>query len=261
MKEFDKLVEIIKQLRHPIEGCPWDLKQTHKSLIPNFIEELYECVEAIEKDDFEHLSEELGDLILHIVMQAQIAEEEQKFKMEKVLEKINDKLERRHPHIFGDIKMSDPEIVKLNWERIKIEEKKASRKSILEGIPAGMPALIYAQRIQEKAASANFDWKTVAPAVEKIDEELAEFKEAMRSKNEEEMKNELGDLLFSITNVSRKLGFDAESCLRGTINKFDKRFKQIEEHLQKKNENIYDTDLEKLDEIWNLTKESEKQSK
>jgi tetrapyrrole methylase family protein / MazG family protein len=260
MKEFDKLVEIIKKLRHPETGCPWDLKQTHKSLIPNFIEELYECVEAIENNDFEHLSEELGDLTLHIIMQVQIAEEEEKFVLEDVLNKINDKLQRRHPHIFGDLKMSDPEIVKLNWERIKIAEKKKSRKSILEGIPSGMPALIYAQRIQEKAAAANFDWKTVEPAVEKIDEELAEFKEAMNSQNEEDMKNELGDLLFSIANVSRKLGFDAESCLRGTINKFDKRFKQIEEHLQKQNENIYETDLEKLDEIWNLTKESEKQS-
>ena len=261
MKEFDELINIVRKLRNPVDGCPWDLKQTHRSLIPNFVEELYEVIEAIEKDDSAHLSEELGDLMLHIVMQAQIADEDNNFKMQNVLNKINNKLIRRHPHIFGKVKMTDPEIVKLNWERIKQEEKKHSRTSVLDGIPSALPALIFAQRIQEKAASVNFDWHTLAPAIDKIDEELTEFKDAMNKNDLDEIKDEMGDLLFAIVNVARKLNIDAESCLRRTINKFDKRFKIIEKHLRDNNENIYETDLERLDEIWNLAKKGEKQQK
>ncbi|MCK4653375.1 MAG: nucleoside triphosphate pyrophosphohydrolase [Candidatus Cloacimonetes bacterium] len=257
MKEFDKLIQIIEKLREPEKGCPWDLKQTHESLIPNFIEELYETIEAIEKGDFKHLSEELGDLMLHIIMQVQIAKEENKFSMEDVLKKINDKLIRRHPHVFGEGEARDAEGVKKNWERIKFEEKKHSRTSAIDGIPRTMPALIVAQRMQEKAASVGFDWPDVQPAIHKLKEEAEEFEEAFRNKNIEEMQNELGDMLFSIVNISRKLGFDTESALKRTIKKFETRFRKIEEYYRRNKKNMLDANLEQLDEIWEIAKKSE----
>ena len=257
MKEFDKLIEIIKKLRDKENGCPWDLEQTHESLIPNFIEELYESVEAIENKDYTHLSEELGDLMLHIIMQAQIAKEAGEFEIEEVLSKINTKLIRRHPHVFADGHATDANGVKMNWERIKFEEKKKSRKSAIDGIPRAMPALIVAQRMQEKAASVGFDWPDVEPAVDKIKEEIHEFVDAFQQKDIEEMQNELGDMLFSIVNISRKLGFDTESALRRTIDKFDNRFRKVEEHYRKNKKNMLDASLEQLDEIWEIAKKDE----
>ena len=257
MKEFDKLVEVIEKLRDKENGCPWDLEQTHESLIPNFIEELYESVEAIESKDYTHLSEELGDLMLHIIMQAQIAKEAGEFEIEEVLSKINTKLIRRHPHVFADGHATDANGVKMNWERIKFEEKKKSRKSAIDGIPRAMPALIVAQRMQEKAASVGFDWPDVEPAVDKIKEEIHEFVDAFQQKDIEEMQNELGDMLFSIVNISRKLGFDTESALRRTIDKFDNRFRKVEEHYRKNKKNMLDASLEQLDEIWEIAKKDE----
>jgi tetrapyrrole methylase family protein/MazG family protein len=257
MKEFDKLVEIIAKLRDKNGGCPWDLKQTHESLVPNFIEELYESVEAIENKNYPHLAEELGDLMLHIIMQAQIAREAGEFEIEEVLNRINDKLIRRHPHVFADGYATDANGVKMNWERIKFEEKKKSRKSAIDGIPHAMPALIVAQRMQEKAASVGFDWPDVEPAVAKVKEEIHEFIDAFQQKDIEEMQDELGDMLFSIVNISRKLGFDTESALRRTINKFDRRFRQVEEYYRKNDKNMLDASLEQLDEIWEIAKKNE----
>ncbi len=257
MKEFDKLIKVIEKLRNKKNGCPWDLKQTHESLIPNFIEELYESIEAIENKDYPHLSEELGDLMLHIVMQVQIAREEDKFKMEDVIAKVNDKLIRRHPHIFGDGHATDADGVKMNWERIKLEEKKHTRTSAIDGIPQKMPALIVAQRMQEKAASVGFDWQEVTPAIDKLEEEVKEFQEAYANKDIEEMQNELGDMLFSIVNIARKSGFDTESALRRTIKKFESRFKKVESHFKNNGKNMLDANLEQLDEIWEITKKSE----
>lgn len=257
MKEFNELVEVVARLRDPECGCPWDLKQTHASLVPNFIEELYECVEAIEANDQVHLSEELGDLLLHILMQARIAEEEGHFDMAQVCRKIADKLIRRHPHIFGDGHATDAKGVKLNWERIKQEEKKASRTSAIDGIPTAMPALIVAQRMQEKAASVGFDWPDIAPVFAKIEEEIGEFEEAYASGDREEMQKELGDVLFSIVNLSRKLDLDAESCLRSSITKFDRRFRAVEQHFQSQNISMHEQSLEELDEVWDRAKETE----
>ncbi|MDO9577628.1 MAG: nucleoside triphosphate pyrophosphohydrolase [Candidatus Cloacimonadales bacterium] len=257
MKEFDKLVEIIANLRNKNGGCPWDLKQTHESLVPNFIEELYESIEAIENKDYNHLSEELGDLMLHIIMQAQIAHEAGEFQIEEVLNKINDKLIRRHPHVFADGYAKDANGVKMNWERIKFDEKKKSRQSAIDGIPRSMPALIVAQRMQEKAASVGFDWPDVEPAVDKLEEEIHEFIDAFQQKNVEEMQDELGDMLFSIVNIARKLGFDTESALRRTIDKFDSRFRKVEEHYRKNDKNMLDASLEQLDEIWEIAKKDE----
>ena len=257
MKEFDKLVEVIEKLRDKENGCPWDLKQTHESLIPNFIEELYESVEAIESKDYTHLSEELGDLMLHIIMQAQIAKEAGVFEIEEVLNKINTKLIHRHPHIFADGHATDANGVKMNWERIKFEEKKKYRKSAIDGIPRAMPALIVAQRMQEKAASVGFDWPDVGPAVDKLEEEIHEFIDVFQQKDNEEMQNELGDMLFSIVNISRKLDFDTESALRRTIDKFDNRFRKVEEHYRKNKKYMLDASLEQLDEIWEIAKKDE----
>jgi len=257
MKEFDKLIEVIEKLRDKENGCPWDLKQTHESLIPNFIEELYEVVEAIENKDYSHLSEELGDLMLHIVMQVEIAREEKRFEMKEVLNQINNKLIRRHPHIFGDGHATDANGVKMNWERIKQEEKKNVRSSAIDGIPQKMPALIVAQRMQEKAASVGFDWQDVAPAIDKLEEEVKEFQEAYKNKDLEEMQNEMGDILFSIVNIARKSGFDTESALKRTNKKFENRFKKIENHFQNNGKNMLDASLEQLDEIWEITKETD----
>ncbi|MCB5245080.1 MAG: nucleoside triphosphate pyrophosphohydrolase [Candidatus Cloacimonadaceae bacterium] len=253
MKEFQKLVDIITQLRDPVSGCPWDLKQTPQSLIPNMIEELYEVVEAIEDGDNPALMEELGDLLLHIVMQAQLASEAGAFNIVDVLNHINNKLVRRHPHVFGDMDLNDADTVKKNWERLKKAEKQ-ERKSVLEGIPRALPALIYAQRMQEKAASVGFDWDAVPPILEKIDEENKELKSALETNDQMRIKEELGDLLFTIVNLARKLHIDAETALKETARKFSKRFQFIEEQYRQNGENINEASLEELDSFWELSK-------
>lgn len=256
MKEFQKLVDIITQLRDPVSGCPWDLKQTPQSLIPNMIEELYEVVEAIEDGDNPALMEELGDLLLHIVMQAQLASEAGAFNIVDVLNHINNKLVRRHPHVFGDMDLNDADTVKKNWERLKKAEKQ-ERKSVLEGIPRALPALIYAQRMQEKAASVGFDWDAVPPILEKIDEENKELKSALETNDQMRIKEELGDLLFTIVNLARKLHIDAETALKETARKFSKRFQFIEEQYRQNGENINEASLEELNSFWELSKKEE----
>ena len=256
MKEFQKLVDIIAQLRDPVSGCPWDIKQTPQSLIPNMVEELYEVVEAIEDGDNVALMEELGDLLLHIVMQAQLASESGAFNIIDVLNHINDKLVRRHPHVFGELELRDADSVKKNWERLKKAEKQ-ERKSVLEGIPRALPALIYAQRMQEKAASVGFDWDDVPPILEKIDEETKELKSALETEDQTRIKEEVGDLLFTIVNLARKLHLDAESALKETARKFSKRFQYIEEQYRQNGENINEASLEELDSFWELSKKEE----
>jgi len=257
MKEFDRLVQIVADLRNPETGCPWDKIQTHKSLVPNFIEELYESIEAIESGDMKDLSEELGDLMLHIVMQSRIAEETGDFEMSEVLRGINEKLIRRHPHIFGDEKVKDAKEVKLNWEQIKLKEK-THRKSALEGVPRGMPKLIVAQRMQEKAAAVGFDWDNHHQVFDKLSEEIAELKEAIEEEDPVHIEEELGDLLFTVVNLSRKLGIDAEMALSGTNRKFERRFKQVEEIYKDKKTKMHDSNLEQLDEVWEAVKDTEK---
>ncbi|TDF73409.1 nucleoside triphosphate pyrophosphohydrolase [Candidatus Syntrophosphaera thermopropionivorans] len=256
MKEFQKFVDIIAQLRDPVSGCPWDIKQTPQSLIPNMVEELYEVVEAIEDGDNVALMEELGDLLLHIVMQAQLASESGAFNIIDVLNHINDKLVRRHPHVFGELELKDADTVKKNWERLKKAEKQ-ERKSVLEGIPRALPALIYAQRMQEKAASVGFDWDDVPPILEKIDEETKELKSALETEDQTRIKEEVGDLLFTIVNLARKLHLDAESALKETARKFSKRFQYIEEQYRQNGENINEASLEELNSFWELSKKEE----
>ena len=203
MQEFAKLWEIVERLRDPETGCPWDIKQTPRSLIPNFIEELYETIEAIENEDPQHLKEELGDLLLHILMQARIAKEKGEFTLQEVLTSITNKLVSRHPHVFDTTYKRDgmaAEEVKINWERLKHHEKRETRRSILEGIPKSMPALIYSQRMQEKAASVGFDWKESAEVLDKIEEEIKELSSAVEERDREKISEELGDLLFAVVN-------------------------------------------------------------
>lgn len=256
MQEFDRLVKIVKDLRNPETGCPWDTKQTPKSLVPNFIEELYECVEAIENEDWDDLSEELGDLMLHIVMQARIAEEEKRFDMAVLLHKINDKLVRRHPHIFGSDTVKDASEVKMNWEQIKLQEK-SNRKSAIDGVPRSMPKLIVSWRMQEKAAAVGFDWDNHLQVITKLDEEVDELKEAIENDNRAQIEDEIGDVLFTVVNLSRKLGIDAESCLSAAINKFERRFKQVEKKFSEKEISMQHSTLEKLDEVWEEVKNTE----
>ncbi len=254
MKDFQHLVDIIAQLREPVSGCPWDIKQTSQSLVPNFIEELYEAVEAIEDGDHAGLMEELGDLMLHIVFQAQIASEERRFDIADVLRAIADKLVRRHPHVFGQLEVNDADTVKMNWERLKKAEKK-DRKSVLEGIPRALPALIHAQRTQEKAASVGFDWPDLEPVMAKLDEERLELDEALASEDYLLIKEELGDMLFTLVNLARKLHIDAEGALKETSRKFHKRFSYIEEHYRQNGDDIHEASLEELDAVWDLAKE------
>ena len=251
MDKFEELVEIVNKLRDPLKGCPWDNQQTHKSLVPNFIEELYEAVEAIEDRDDKALREELGDLLLHIVFQAEIARERGAFDISDVLENIVDKLIRRHPHIFDELFVKDAAGVKMNWERIKIKEKK-DRKSVLDGIPRTMPALIRAWRMQEKAASVGFDWPDLKPVLAKVEEEKAELVQAIKSGNIEKIEDEMGDLIFSVVNLARKLDIDAETALNSTIKKFYNRFQYVE--AQYKSGDIHAASLEELDFHWEAAK-------
>lgn len=258
MSKFDHLVEIISELRDRDTGCPWDLKQTAESLVPNFIEELYETVEAIHSGDDKHLVEELGDLLLHILMQARIAEENDKFSIKDVIQKINEKLIRRHPHIFCESYKKDMSSsqVKYNWEKIKFEEKKDKRKSLLDGIPKTMPALIFAQRMQEKAASAGFDWDSFKQVLPKLKEEISELESAIEDHSRSEVIEEIGDLLFSVVNLSRKLEIDSESALKKACEKFYTRFSFVEKYHEDNEESLFDSSLEKLNNVWELSKKN-----
>ncbi|MDD2228265.1 MAG: nucleoside triphosphate pyrophosphohydrolase [Candidatus Cloacimonetes bacterium] len=253
MNQFQVLLDILASLRNPESGCPWDIKQTRESLVPNFIEELYEAVEAIEDKDTEDLKEELGDLLLHIVFQAQISAEEGLWNMDDVIEAINRKLIRRHPHVFEKQILSDADEVKMNWERIKKKEK-TERQSVLDGIPIAMPALIQAQRTQEKAASVGFDWADTKPVLEKLDEEREELYEALALGDEDMIKEELGDMIFTLVNLARKLHIDSEAALKDCTRKFTRRFHSIEAHYKNSGADINEASLEELDSHWEKAK-------
>ena len=256
MKEFDKLKEVVSILRDPEKGCPWDLKQTSKTLISGMIEEVYEVAEAVAIEDKKGLREELGDCLLHIMLQAKIASEEGYFEIEEVLNGITEKLIRRHPHIFGDEKLTDAVEVKMRWEQIKLAEKK-ERKSVLDGIPEAMPGLLQGQRMQEKAASVGFDWNDVEPVFDKIQEEIAEVKVEIESNDREKLELEIGDLFFSVINLARKLRIDSESAIKSANRKFSRRFRQLEAELTKTGTKINEKSLEELDKIWDTVKKTE----
>ena len=246
---FIELLEVLRKLRAP-GGCSWDQKQTSQSLIPYLLEETHEIIEAIETKNLEALKEELGDLMLHVLFQAEIATEEKNFNIIDSLQNVTKKLIQRHPNVFNQ----NNKIINDSWEINKQKEKK--RENILDGVPKTLPALLRARRIQEKAASVNFDWKDIKPVIDKVDEEICELKEAIEKENVEMIKEELGDTLFSIVNLSRFLEIDPESSLRKTILKFEKRFSKVENELKKRGKSFSNTNFEEMDEIWNLIKEA-----
>jgi XTP/dITP diphosphohydrolase len=247
--KFEDLVELIAILR---KECPWDRKQTPESIKDNLIEEAYEAVEAIEMENYDELSRELGDLMLHVVFQSKMASEEQHFTIEDVIFRISEKLIRRHPHVFADTNVDNDAEVASNWETIKLKEGK---KSILDGVPKNLPGLIKAQRMQEKAASIGFDWAEWQLAWEKLNEEIDEWSEAVKHQSVTEQKDEFGDLLFSMVNVGRLLGLKAEDAIRNANNKFDLRFRYIENRLAEQGKSITDSNLEEMDLLWNEAKE------
>ncbi|WP_440998653.1 nucleoside triphosphate pyrophosphohydrolase [Fodinibius sp. SL11] len=247
-KSFDDLIKIVKILR---DECPWDRKQTHQSIKDNLIEEAYEAVEAIDESDFEELEKELGDVLLHVVFHSRMAEQSNTFSIEDVIYSIQEKLIRRHPHVFGDEVAKDEEQVAENWENIKMKEGK---KSLLDGIPNQLPALIRAQRMQEKAANVGFDWPVFSQVWDKLEEELQEFKETLEENDPQKSHEEFGDLLFSLVNAGRFFDLNAEDSLRSTNKKFIQRFQYIEEQLNQENKSLSDATLEDMDEHWNQAK-------
>ncbi len=249
---FIELLGVLRLLRAP-GGCSWDQVQTSESLIPYLLEETYEIIEAIEEGNTETLKEELGDLSLHILFQAELARESGKFNISDSLRNISEKLIRRHPQVFdkSNNKHSTNDINK-SWEEAKQKEKQ--RNNVLDGVPKNLPALLRARRIQEKAANVGFDWSELSPVIDKVDEEIGELKEAVVLKDTKNIKDEMGDVLFSLVNLSRFLKINPEDALRMTITKFETRFAQVEKELKKRGKNLTDSTLEEMDEIWNVVK-------
>ena len=248
MSNFNKLIEIVQKLRAP-DGCEWDREQTHESLTPYLLEETYEVLEAIDNKDFTALKEELGDLLLHVVFQAELANEKKLFSLEDSIKNVNEKLINRHPHVFANDNTK-----KIDWETAKQKEKK--RDSLLDGVPIALPALLRARRIQERAASVGFDWETSKQVFNKVEEEIDELKEALE--NNIGIEDELGDVLFSIVNLTRHLDLNPETSLKKSIDKFTYRFKKLELELKNRNKDIKDFSLVQLDALWESIKLKEK---
>lgn len=247
---FLRLVKIMDELR---EQCPWDQKQTIHTLRSMTIEELYELVDAIDSNDWNGIKEELGDLFLHLLFYSKIGTEQNQFQLEEVLNGIAEKLIRRHPHIYGDVKVKDEEEVKRNWQKIKSAEGK-SDKSILEGVPKSLPAIVKAARIQEKAKQVGFEWENKEDVWKKVDEEIRELQDAEKSACQEDIEAEFGDVLFSLINYARFLQIDPEAALEKTNQKFIQRFKAMEEIALSKGVQLTDLSLVQMDELWNSVK-------
>jgi MazG family protein len=252
MSDVSRLREIVARLRAP-DGCPWDREQTHESLRAALVEECYEAVEAIEKADDANLREELGDLLLHVVMHAHMAGERQAFSFEEVVEGICEKLIRRHPHVFGDASAGDSKEVLRQWEQIKRAEK-GERASIMDGLPAGLPALLRAQNAQKKAARVGFDWDDAGGVLAKLEEEIAELKDAIASGDARHTEEEIGDLFFTMVNLARKLQVDGETALAGATRKFIARFREIEAAVTARGGRIEETSPDELNALWDEAK-------
>jgi tetrapyrrole methylase family protein/MazG family protein len=249
LSQFSALVDIIARLRAP-DGCPWDRKQTHASLRKNLLAECYEVLEALDEDDSEKLRDELGDLLMQIMLHAQIATEAGEFELGEVISGINAKLIHRHPHIFGSKKVKDAEEVALNWEVLKGEEREADT-SILESVPRQMPALGYSQEIQRRVAHVGFDWKDVDGVIDKLSEEVKEFKQA---ETDEQRAREFGDLLFTLANIARRLGIDLETALRQANKRFYERFTYMEEMCRQRGVSIGDLSFDEQNTLWEEAK-------
>ena len=248
---LERLRAIMARLRAE-DGCQWDRSQTHETLLPYLIEETYEVVEAVEQGSKPLLKEELGDLLLQIYFHARIAEEEKYFDIEDVAADISDKLIRRHPHIFSEKKNLGPQEVRDQWEKIKVESKE--KDSVLAGLPKSMPALLLAYRVGEKAGGVGFDWEDPRHIFDKFREEIAEFEQEFASKNLAGMTDELGDLIFALVNLARKVGVNPEQGLRRTVDRFIDRFEYIERSLKKQGRKFSETTLEEMEQLWQEAK-------
>ena len=245
---IEDLIQIMNDLR---DKCPWDKKQTLDSLKSLTIEEAYELIEAIDKEDYNEIKEELGDLLLHIVFYSKIAAEKNQFNFNDVVKSLIEKLIYRHPHIYSDMKVNDEDDVKSNWEKLK---SKKSNKGILDGVPNNLPTLIKASRVQDKVASIGFDFKNINQSINKVIEEYNEFSKALISKEKTEIEEEFGDLLFSLVNYSRHIGVDSNECLKNSTNKFISRYKKLEKIIENKNTSIDKLDKSEVNYIWDMVK-------
>ena len=257
-RQIERLRAIMHRLRAP-GGCPWDAEQSHESLVSNLIEETYETVAAIKAGDDENLQEELGDLLLQVVFHAELAEEDKRFDLNDIARGISDKLVRRHPHVYGESTVGSTDGVLAQWEDIKRAEKGDEEKPYLHGVGKGLPALLRSAKLQKKASKVGFDWPSTVGIAEKIDEELAEVREELAKHTEgkeasPELQAEIGDLLFIVTNLARKLDVDPEVALEGTNEKFLHRFAQIEKTLKEQGSTLKEASLEEMDAIWNSAK-------
>lgn len=233
--------------------CPWDAKQTNESLRPNTIEEVYELCDALIKSDDANIRKELGDVLLHVLFYAKIGEEKEKFDIADVCDALNNKLIFRHPHVFGTEHVDSTDEVLQNWEQLKLKEK-GGNKTVLSGVPKALPAMIKADRIQEKAANVGFDWETREQVWDKVKEEISEFSEAVKSGDHGDMEAEMGDVLFSIINAARLYKINPENALEKTNEKFIKRFNHIEKRSHEMDKNLKDMTLAEMDELWNEAK-------
>jgi tetrapyrrole methylase family protein/MazG family protein len=257
---FTELIEVMARLRAP-DGCPWDREQTHDSLKPYLLEEVYEALEAIDESDDEELCKELGDVLLQIVFHAQIASEEQRFDIDDVARAIVDKLVRRHPHIFANTEVADAEEVAANWDEIKKQERREKgdeTPSHIDGIPKNLPALMRAQRMQVRASRQGFDWNDIKGPLDKVEEEFAELRQAWQGGEHHDIEDELGDLLFALVNTARFLKVNPEEALRRSVDKFERRFRAVEKKIEQRGEKMEDIPLASLDDVWDEVKRQER---
>lgn len=256
-RTFDELVKLMTTLRGP-NGCPWDRKQTLPDLKPYVIEEAYEVVDAIDQNDRRALAEELGDLLLQAVFIAEVTREEGTFDIYDSITAIHDKLVRRHPHVFGEVEANDAETVLVNWERLKQDERKAENKSVLSGVPQSMPALLKASRLTEKASRVGFDWRRTEDVFDKLDEEVDELREAVAKGDQAHIHEEIGDLLFTIANIARKVNVNPEEALQSTNRKFMSRFEAMESRVRERDQTLDQLELEEMDKLWDEAKAAER---
>ncbi|MEO0436899.1 MAG: nucleoside triphosphate pyrophosphohydrolase [Pseudomonadota bacterium] len=263
------LLRIMERLRDPKHGCPWDIKQSFQSIVPSTIEECYELAAAIEELDYDHIADELGDVLFQVVFYSQLGREQELFDFYSVVDGLAEKLLRRHPHVFSEgaiegraDRVMDAKQVKQQWESIKASERQErDQSSAIDDVPTALPALPRAQKLQKRAARVNFDWDSIDPVYDKVLEEYRELKSAHADKDEAAVEEEVGDLLFTVVNLARHLGIDAETALRGANGKFERRFRAVEREAASAGNDLQKLDATTLEELWQSAKQSENQAK